>query len=49
MAQVDAICTNCNQKILINDQKDTDLCPYCNKAFVSEKAIKLYKYDNEER
>ena len=49
MAQVDAICTNCNQKILIDDQKDADICPHCNKAFVSEKAIKLYKYDNEEK
>jgi DNA-directed RNA polymerase subunit RPC12/RpoP len=48
MAQVNAKCTNCNQEIIIDDQKDADICPYCNKAFVSEKAIKLYKLDSEE-
>ena len=49
MAQVNAKCTNCNQEILIDDQKDADICPYCNTAFVSEKAIKLYNYDPEGR
>ena len=45
MAQVNAKCTNCNQEIIIDDQKDADICSFCNKAFVSEKAIKLYKLD----
>lgn len=48
MAQVNAKCTNCNQEIVIDDLKDADICPHCNMAFVSEKAIKLYKLDSEE-
>ena len=50
MAQVNAKCTNCNQEIIIDDQNDADICPHCNKAFVSEKAIKLFnKHTVEEK
>ena len=49
MAQVNAKCTNCNQFLVIDDQEDADICPHCNKAFVSEKAIKLYNHDTEEK
>lgn len=42
MALVNAKCTNCNMELLIDDEKDADICPNCNTAFVAEKAIKLY-------
>ena len=49
MAQVNAKCTNCNMEIVIDDQKDADICLHCGSAFVSEKAIKLYKAESEEQ
>ena len=48
MAQVKAKCTNCNEEVIIDDQRDAEICPHCNMAFVSEKAIKLYNLDSEE-
>ena len=47
MALVNAKCTNCNKKILLDDTKDASVCPNCNEAFVTEKAIKLYNYNPE--
>ena len=43
MAKVNAKCTNCGEIILIESKKDANVCPHCNSAFITEKAIKLYK------
>ena len=43
MAKVNAKCTNCGEVILIESKNDAHVCPHCNCAFVTEKAIKLYK------
>ena len=48
MDNVNAICTNCGSEIIIDGKKDADICPHCNNAFVTEKAIKLYKDNGEE-
>ena len=40
--QVNAKCTNCGENILIDDNKEANICPNCNNAFITEKAIKLY-------
>ena len=48
MANVNAKCTNCGENILIDDVKDADICPHCNTAFVTEKAIKLYNQTPEQ-
>ena len=47
MALVNAKCTNCGEQILVDNVKDADVCPNCNTAFVSEKAIALYSQDTE--
>ena len=44
MAKVNAKCTNCGEVILIESKNDANICPHCNCAFVTEKAIKLYIY-----
>lgn len=49
MAQVNAKCTNCNAEIIIDNEKDADICPNCNTAFVSEKAIRLYNSQRNEK
>ena len=41
MARVNAKCTNCGEKIVVDDTRDAAICPNCNQAFVTEKAIKL--------
>ena len=43
MAKVNAKCTNCGEIIVIESKNDANVCPRCNCAFVTEKAIKLYK------
>ncbi len=48
MAQVNAKCTNCGQNILIDDNKEANICPDCNEPFITEKAIKLFKQNNEQ-
>ena len=40
--QVNAKCTNCGENILIDDNKEANICQKCNNAFITEKAIKLY-------
>ncbi len=47
MAIVDAKCTLCGEKILVDNQKEADICPYCKSAFVTEKAISLYGGETE--
>ena len=46
--QVNAKCTNCGENILIDDNKEANICPNCNNAFITEKAIKLYNAESEE-
>lgn len=41
MASVNAKCTNCGENIVVDDTHDAAICPNCNQAFVTEKAIKL--------
>ena len=47
MALVNGKCTNCNKDILIDDSRDANVCPNCNQAFITEKAIRLYNYNPE--
>ena len=42
MANVYVKCTNCNQVVLTEDNRDANICPKCQQPFVTEKAIKLY-------
>lgn len=42
MADIYAKCPNCNEIILTDDNQDAGICEKCNKAFITEKAIKLY-------
>ena len=39
MSFVNAKCTNCGTMVVVDDQKDADICPHCKNAFVTEKAI----------
>ena len=39
-------CTVCGEVVTINDVNDANICPRCNSAFVTEKAIKLYEQTN---
>ncbi len=49
MSSVYAKCPNCNQVILIDDNRDANICPKCKEPFVTEKAIKSYsEYDGKE-
>ena len=48
MSQVNAICTNCNSEILIEEKNDAEICPNCGSAFVCEKAIKLYNKQSKQ-
>ena len=43
MAKVNAKCTNCGKVLFIDNEKDAVVCPHCNCAFVTEKAIELYR------
>ena len=49
MAQVNAICTNCKNQVIIDSSKDAEICPHCASAFVSEKAIALYEKETLEK
>ena len=46
METFNAKCTNCGEEIAVNIREDANICPKCNKAFVTEKAVALY---NKER
>ncbi len=47
MAQVNAKCTNCGENILIDDNKEANICPICKEAFITNKAIRLFNADTE--
>lgn len=42
MKLVEAKCTNCGGALRVDSERDAAICPYCNSAFVVEKAINLY-------
>lgn len=42
MAQVNSICPICGERLLIEREKEADICPKCNQAFITEKAIELF-------
>lgn len=37
--QVNAKCPNCGAEILIENEKEANVCPCCKEAFITEKAI----------
>ena len=37
-----AKCTNCGASIQVDENSDSGICPYCNTAYTTEKAIALY-------
>ncbi len=47
MARVNAKCTNCGENILIDDNKEANVCPICKEAFITNKAIRLFNADTE--
>lgn len=36
----EARCTSCGATIDVNERSDCGICPYCNSAYITEKAIK---------
>lgn len=42
MPIVPAICTQCGAQLNVEDSKEAAVCPYCNTAFIVEKAINNY-------
>lgn len=42
MTLVPAICTQCGSTLKIDPKRDAAVCPYCNTAFITEKAINNY-------
>ena len=45
MAKVFAKCPNCNSQIKIDDKEEAEICPNCQRAFIVERAVSLYKSD----
>lgn len=46
MPLVQAKCTNCGANLEINNTLDAAVCPYCNAAFIVEKAVNNYNTTN---
>lgn len=46
MPLVQAKCTNCGANLEINNTLDAAVCPYCNTAFIAEKAVNNYNTTN---
>lgn len=46
MPFVNAKCTNCGANLEVDNAKDAAICPYCNTAYIIEKAIKNYNTTN---
>ena len=49
MAKEYGKCPNCGEIILIADDNEADICSRCQKAFITEKAIKLYNEKNDNK
>lgn len=46
MPLIPAQCTNCGAELEVDSSKDAAICPYCNSAYVVEKAINNYNVTN---
>ncbi|MBR0104087.1 MAG: hypothetical protein IJM06_00630, partial [Firmicutes bacterium] len=46
MPLVPAKCTNCGAPLLVDDALDAAICPYCNTAYIVEKAVNNYNITN---
>ena len=46
MALLQAKCTNCGGILQVDGSNDAAICPYCNSAFVVEKAVANFFYSN---
>lgn len=46
MPLIQAKCTNCGATLEVDNTKDAVVCPYCNSAFIVEKAINNYNTTN---
>ncbi len=46
MPLVEAKCTNCGAVLQVDDSLDAAICPYCNTAYIVEKAINNYTITN---
>jgi len=46
MPLVEAKCTNCGAALQVDDSLDAAICPYCNTAYIVEKAINNYNITN---
>ncbi len=46
MPIIPAKCTNCGASLEVDNTKDAAICPYCNSAFIVEKAINNYNTTN---
>lgn len=46
MPLVSAICTQCGARLKVDSDKEAVVCPYCETAFVVEKAINNYNSTN---
>lgn len=49
MPFVQAKCTNCGANLEVDRDKDAAICPYCNSAYIVEKAINNYNTTNNIR
>lgn len=46
MPLVKAICTNCGGTLEVDKDKDAAICPFCNTAYIVEKAIQQFQISN---
>ena len=47
--QVLAKCPNCAENVLVDSNKEAFICPNCNEAFITDKAIKQYNHEEQEQ
>ena len=46
MPIVQARCTNCGANLQVDNSKDAAICPYCNTAYIVERAITNFAGSN---
>lgn len=49
MALVNAKCTNCGGALQVDDDKEAAICPFCDSAFIVEKAVQNFNIINNKR
>ncbi len=42
MSYVSVICTQCGKEVNVDETLEANVCPNCQKAFITEKGIKLF-------